>query len=245
MTPPTQTVEASPRAEPLIEALSRASGLPLDAFKPDHVSRQVERALRNEAVNDTEALTRRLDRDPDARSRFRASVAISVSGTRRDPAQFELLEREVLPAIVEREGAVRVWSAGCADGSELYDLGELLERHDVLGRSFLLGSDILERNLRTAAAQERAATSPAVRARVRWERRDLVSEQPPPGNWRLILCRNLAIYLRPEVRDALHRKLAGALACGGYLMLGRSERVANPDAIGVEPAGANVYCKPL
>lgn len=241
MTAPAPTAAAPPRAEPLLDELSRASGLPLHAFKPDHVSKQVERAIRGEAVNDTEALARQLGRDPDARRRFRASVAISVSGSRRDPRQFEVLEREVLPSIIDREGSVRAWSAGCADGAELHDLGELLEERGVLGRSFLLGSDTLEENLRMAAGQHGPTASPAVRARLRWERRDLVTDPPPPGAWSLILCRNLAIYLRPGVRDEVHGKLAESLARGGFLMLGRSERVADAARIGLEPAGPNVY----
>jgi chemotaxis protein methyltransferase CheR len=200
--------------------------------------------MRAESAGDGSALAHRLKRDPDARRRFRASVAISVSGSRRDPQQFHVLERDVLPTILEREGSVRVWSAGCADGSELYDVGGLLQSRGALDRSYLLGSDILEENLRRALKQEGTAAPAPVRARVRWEKRDLVTDPPPPGAWRLILCRNLAIYLRPGVRDDLHRKLTGALAPGGFLMLGRSERIRDPAAIGMVTAGPNVYRRP-
>ena len=237
MIPSAPTLEA----DRSVDELSRASGLPLHSFRREHVEKQVERALRSEAASDAHALARRFARDPGARSRFRASVAISVSGPRRDPQQFDLLEREVLPAIVGQEGVVRVWSAGCADGSEIYDVGELLEQRGVIGRAYLLGSDILDENLRIAMGQDGPTAGPSIRARVRWERRDLVSDPAPPGAWRLILCRNLAIYLEPQVRDALHRKLAAALARGGFLMLGRSERIADPAEAGLVRTGANTY----
>lgn len=242
MTPPAPITEAAPSQ---VDELSRASGLPLHAFKQGHVTKQVERALAKESASDSGELAQQLGRNPGARSRFRSAIAISVSGNLRDPRQFELLERDVIPTIVEPDGAVRVWSAGCADGSELYDVGGLLQRRGVIDRVYLLGSDILEENIRRASGQDGPTATPAVRARVRWERRDLTSEPAPPGAWRLILCRNLAIYLRPEVRDGLHRKLAGALARGGFLMLGRSERIADPAAVGLEAAGPNVYRKPL
>ena len=74
---------------------------------------------------------------------------------------------------------VRVWSAGCADGSELYDLGGMLEAAGELERSYLLGSDILEENLQRARAKQCAVANPPVRARVRWEQRDLATEPAP------------------------------------------------------------------
>src|SRR5438034_1358786 len=68
--------------------------------------------------------------------------------------------------------------------------------------------------------------SSELRAHICWERRDLLRAGAAPGKWRLILCRNLAIYLAPEPKRALHERLAGALARGGVLLLGRSERIS-------------------
>ena len=231
----------APAHEASLDLLSRASGLPLRVYKPEHIGRQVEAALRSEMVSDADEMAALLARSFEARQRFRRAIAISVSGQLRDPQQFALLNEEVFPQVIERDGMVRVWSAGCADGSELYDLGAMLEAAGELGRSYLLGSDILEENLQVARAKRSGVASPPVRARVRWERRDLASEPAPPGRWHLILCRNLAIYLRPEVRDGLHRKLADALAPRAFLMLGRSERIGNPTSLGLEPVTATVY----
>ena len=231
----------APAREKSLDLLSRASGLPLHAYKPEHVERQVEATLRSEGAPDTEEMAAMLTRSLATRHRFRKAIAISVSGHLRDPHQFALLRDEVFPEIVEREGLIRVWSAGCADGSELYDLGEMLQEGGELDRSYLLGSDILEENLVAAKAKQGWAANPQVRARVRWEQRDLATEAAPPGNWHLILCRNLAIYLRPEVRNELHGKLASALAPGGFLMLGRSERIGDPASLKLESIAPNVY----
>ena len=231
----------APVREESLDLLSKASGLPLHAYKPEHVERQVGATLRSEGAPDTEEMAAILTRSVAARRRFRKAIAISVSGHLRDPHQFALLRDQVLPEIVARDGMIRVWSAGCADGSELYDLGGMLEGAGELGRSYLLGSDILEENLSSARAKQSSIANPAVRARVRWEQRDLATDGSPPGHWRLILCRNLAIYLRAEVRDELHGKLAGALAPGGFLMLGRSERIGDPASLGLDPVAAHVY----
>jgi chemotaxis protein methyltransferase CheR len=219
--------------------------LKLGIYRSDHVDERVRRALERERVRDELALARWLRADAAARTRFRRSIAVSVSGLFRDPAQFDLLE-ELLPPLLDGRRRLGVWSAGCADGSELYTVGILLGRLDALERSFLLGSDLLEENLAVARCGvyggERMPD--AVRSRVRWEQRDVVSDGAPGGSWRLILCRNLAIYLAPDAKRALHETLAAALAPGGVLLLGRSERIAALSELGLEPAGRNAYRKP-
>ena len=152
--------------------LARATGLELSGYRREHVEERVRRALERERVSDVRALAVLLARDPDARARFRRAVAISVSGLFRDPAQFELLEDVLLPRLVESGRRVSVWSAGCADGSELYSVAVLLERLGVMEGALLLGSDLLDENLARArrGVYEGVVFPDDVRARLRWER---------------------------------------------------------------------------
>jgi chemotaxis protein methyltransferase CheR len=222
--------------------LSEASGIDLSAFRRDHVADRVLQALEREDVADEAALARLLQSSSAARARFRRAVAVPVSGLFRDPAQFELLRRDLLPPLVASGRRLRVWSAGCADGSELYSAALLLDRLGALDRAFLLGSDLLEENLARARRGVYGERTMAVtlRARARWEQRDLVND-PPRGKWSLILCRNVAIYLGAGAKAALHASLADALAHAGVLLLGRSERIGDPEALGLTVAGPNAY----
>ncbi len=224
-------------------ALSAAADLDLSAYRERHVQERIQRALEREHMSSVAGLARLLRADADARRRFRRSVAVSVSGVFRDPAQFELLERELLPPLAAAGGRIRVWSAGCADGSELYSVALLLVRLEALDRSFLLGSDVLEDNLEAARRGVYAgvAAPESIRQRLRWERRDLVRAGPAPGKWQLVLCRNVAIYLAPAARHALYRGLADALARGGVLLLGRSERLTDPRGLGLELTAPHAY----
>jgi chemotaxis protein methyltransferase CheR len=221
-----------------LSALARASALPLTSFRSEHVAQQVERACRREQVDGPEGLARALGRDGEARRRFRRSVAISHSALFRDPEQFELLEEVLVPRLLSRSSRLSIWSAGCSDGAELHTLGLVLQRMGVLERSLLLGSDLLEENLALARAGD---YPPEIRTRMRWERRDLAADGPPPGRWRLVVCRNVAIYLEPEARRRLHTTLASALAMHGILLLGRSERLIDPGSLGLRPAGPHAY----
>ena len=64
---------------------------------------------------------------------------------------------------------------------------------------------------------------------------DLLHGPPPAAAHDLVLCRNTAIYFAEPVRDELHRRLAHSLRPGGYLVVGATERIADPRAIGLEP----------
>jgi chemotaxis protein methyltransferase CheR len=232
------TVEAG------MSELARATGLALDGYRLEHVGERIRRALQREGVPDERSLASLIARDEEARSRFRRSVAVSVSGLFRDPAQFDLLESTLLPQLIDSGRRVSVWSAGCADGSELYSVAVLLQRLGVLDRALLLGSDLLDENLALARRGIYEGMSfSTLGARVCWERRDLVREGATPGKWRLILCRNLAIYLAPESKRLLHERLAGALARGGVLMLGRSELISSPEQLGLRRVAPHAYVK--
>ncbi len=221
-------------------ALERAAGLDLGSYRREHVEERVRRALEREGVRDTHELARLVAADPDARSRFRRSVAVSVSSLFRDPAQFRLLEETILPPLVAAGRRIRVWSAGCANGAELYSVAMVLDRLGALERSFLLGSDLLVENIERARAGIEGVPD-ALQARTRWEQRDIVREGAPGGGWHLVLCRNLAIYLTEAAKSALHRVLVGALARNGVLMLGRSERLGDPRGIGLELIASHTY----
>lgn len=221
--------------------LERVSGLPLTTFRDEHVEEQVARACRRFEVADATALARVLRADDAARRRFRRAIAISYAAMFRDPHQFALLETELLPRLLVGPGRISAWSAGCSDGAELYSLGVLLERLGALDRALLLGSDLLEENVQVAHAGAFDGVSEAVRARVRFEQRDLVADGPPPGRWRLVLCRNVAIYLGGAARRTLYANLTEALARRGILLLGRSERLIDPAAYGLRAIAPHAY----
>jgi len=224
-------------------ALARVAGLELKAYRESHVEERLRRALAREGVADAHELALLLARDKEARSRFRRSIAVSASGLFRDPQQFELLERELLPPFVERGRRIHVWSAGCADGSELYSVALVLQRLGGLKRSFLLGSELLEENLERArrGVYDGVDVARGLSARIRFEQRDLLVDGPPPGKWNVVLCRNVAIYLARAAKQELHELLANSLARGGLLMLGRSERLADARGMGLEQVAPRVY----
>ncbi len=119
----------------------------------------------------------------------------------------------------------------------------MLQRLGALARSRLLGSDLSAG--RVELARRGAMVSAAVRLEacpvLRWERRDLLREPPPPGAFDLVLCRNVTIYFEPPAQRAVYVKLAAALRPGGVLMLGTCEQLLAPGQFGLAAAGPHLY----
>jgi chemotaxis methyl-accepting protein methylase len=182
-------------------------------------------------------------------------MAIKVSRFYRNRASFDLLRASVFPALAAAPRPARIWSAGCGCGEEPYSLAMLLDEAGAAGT--VEATDIDPAALDAAAhglyAPESVAELPeelrrrylvpinarrpllaaarALRERVRLERHDLLGGAAPgAGEFDLVSCRNVLIYLQGEVREQVFRTLLRALRPGGYLFLGEAEWP--PEALG-------------
>lgn len=203
-------------------------------------------------------------RDPAAHAAMASlinEVTIGESYFFRDPEQMQLLRTQLLPELIARkrrsDRTLRIWSAGCSRGQELYTLSMLLS--DLLPdashwRLELLGTDInqhflaeakqgdyIDWSLRctSATARDRYFTpsarghrvTDAVRERCRFRELNLVSgEAPwPPMGQDLILCRNVFIYFDDPTIVQVMERMATVLDPQGVIMVGAADRI--PDGV--------------
>jgi chemotaxis protein methyltransferase CheR len=223
--------------------LADACGLPLGAYRRDHVRSMVVRTMRREQVPDLPALIALMDEEPDVRLRLRRAITVATTGLFRDPTQLRWLDAEVMPSLTAGAKHLRAWSAGCAAGEEAFTLAMMLEWQGMLARSEIFGSDILAELLAEGdAGMVGGARIPAnLRGRVKWDLRDLTSGGAPGSDFDLVLCRNVMTYLTPVAAETVSQTLAGALAPGGVLVLAREERVEDPVALGLTEIAPNAY----
>ncbi|HTK55814.1 MAG TPA: protein-glutamate O-methyltransferase CheR, partial [Gemmatimonadales bacterium] len=94
----------------------------------------------------------RLKRDPAEMEKLKDALTINVTRLYRNPETWERLRTLVLPGLLaQREGAVRVWSAGCSSGEEPYTLAMILAeeaermgKHSWVGKARIVATDIDE-----------------------------------------------------------------------------------------------------
>ncbi|HVY48947.1 MAG TPA: CheR family methyltransferase, partial [Minicystis sp.] len=184
-------------------------------------------------------------------------ILIKVTHFFRDAEVFEVLKKEVFPAILRRRRAadtpVRVWVPGCATGEEAYSIAiVLLELSSEQRASVpiqIFATDVSEPAIETARAgvypenialdvsQERLRrffVKGAKTYTINKSVRDVcifahqnVTRDPPFSRLDLISCRNLLIYLEPTLQKRVMPMFHYALKADGYLLLGASETIGN------------------
>jgi chemotaxis protein methyltransferase CheR len=182
------------------------------------------------------------------------ALTIHESSFFRDGRPFEHL-RGLLPKLAAERPAgerVRIWSAACSTGQEAYSVAMLAA--EAFGpaaptRVEIIGSDISGEVV--ARAREGAFTQfevqrglpiralvthfvqdgarwrvrPELRAMLRFEERNLLTDCGALGRFDAIFCRNVLIYFDPPTKTRVLDMLAGLLAPGGVLYLGAAETV--------------------
>ena len=253
----------------LCELVRRLCGVDLLQYKRGQMERRVRTFAQRRGTPDLTAYGARLKADKEELDAFLDRVTINVSHLWRHEDQWTALGRQILPELAEN-GRVRCWSAGSSYGAEAFTLAAVARDSGVGGtesRVEILGTDLDRRMVERArtgrftAEDARTAppgllkkwfepaddggwqAKPELVRMTRFEVGDLLRMSVPTGRYDLIMCRNTVIYFNEEVRDALHVRLAGALAPGGYLVVGTSERVADPRALGLESPFHFIYRK--
>jgi chemotaxis protein methyltransferase CheR len=173
----------------------------------------------------------------------------------RDRQPFDLLTAQALPALAKARAdkkRLRIWSAGCSTGQEVYSLAMLFAEDPLKWQGWtidILGTDVsgtvvdrarsgtysqfeVQRGLGIAQMIRWfeecdggwRAVEP-VRKPVRFQVHNLLEPPPHPGQFDIILCRNVLLYLSADTRAQAFDRLASAMAPDAVLMLGAGETV--------------------
>ena len=239
----------------VIALMREHTGMDFSGYKEGTLGRRVHRRIGLRRMTDMDAYMRILQAEPAERELLRKDILIGVTSFFRDEQAFAALEENIIPRLfADRDvaDAVRVWVPGCSTGEEAYSVAMLLlERREAAGsnvpiRVFAtdanedaieaaragvysdssLSTVPMERIARffEAAPSGRYTVAPRLREVVTFATQDLVVDPPLP-KLDLICCRNVLIYLTPNVQRALLNRFHFSLKPSGYLFLGRTESV--------------------
>lgn len=259
---PGVVVPVTAEAELFFESLLGQAELPLRAYRARSLVRRLPACLRFLRVATAEEATRKIAREPKLALAALNVVLLGVTEFFRDRAVFENLQRTVLPELLERHARLRVWSAACSEGQELYSVAILLAEAERLNDCELWGTDCREEAIEQArsgvfaretvegdmdpawrakyfnCSRTLATIDGGVRGHARWRVADLLSETER-GPWHLILWRNMAIYLESQAAEDVWLRLCNELAPGGYLVTGKADHL--PKWLPLERVAACVY----
>ncbi|MDI3270731.1 MAG: protein-glutamate O-methyltransferase CheR [Bacillota bacterium] len=255
----------------LQQKFKELTGIDLSAYKDAQMARRLETFLQREKEASFYTLARRLERDGDLLQRLKDYLPINVTEFFRNPDRYQRLREKVIPELRQRYGKLFLWSAGASIGAEAYSLAILLLElgRDGKGTNHqILGTDIDEGALSAAKKGEyprallkhvteaqlasffEASGKDLFRVRrdvkrlVTYQRHDLLAD-PYPKGVHLILCRNVVIYFSEEAKEKVYRQMGESLAEGGYLLLGSSESIWQPQRFGLQLVEPFLYQKKM
>ena len=238
----------------ILTVLRSGTGHDFFQYKKTGIGRSIERRMSQLQIADPEIYAHYLEEHPAEAQWLVNDLLINVTRFFRDPEAFATLKQDILPQLFadkSKRSVFRVWVAGCASGEETYSVAMLLCEHmDETGQEFkvqLYSTDLDQ----DAIAFARAGTYPPdivhdveparlqrffvkvkTGYRVKKEIRDVatfavrnVITDAPFTRLDLVSCRNLMIYLEPEVQSRLISTFQLALRPGGALFLSPSESI--------------------
>lgn len=234
--------------------LRTKTGHDFSAFKTNTILRRIGRRMGLHQIDDHETYVRFLRENPGEADVLFRELLIGVTKFFRDMESFDVLEKSVLPGLLERleQGATfRAWVPGCSTGEEVYSLAmvlrECLEKTPQQTHLQLFGTDIdsfaidkareglFPAGIAADVGEERLKrffTPEGDLFRIRKEIRDCavfsvqdVLRDPPFSRLDLLCCRNLLIYLNTEAQKKLLPLFHYTLKRDGILVLGSSETI--------------------
>ncbi len=238
----------------LFALLQKENGVDFTGYKPNTIIRRVERRMSINQIDKLPDYVRYLQRSSAECKALSKEFLISVTRFFRDPEAFDYLQQNILPILLTDKPAnaqIRVWVAGCATGEEAYSLAILLQEYmEQAGRHLdvkIFATDLDKEALEYASQGyypasivadvfperlqkyfvkkgENYEISRQIRSMVVFAHQNIIKD-PPFSKIDLISCRNLLIYLQPELQKKVLATFQFSLKPGGYLLLGTSETV--------------------
>src|SRR5437667_1208179 len=272
--PSSEPLATDPEArDQILRMLHGKSGIDFTLYRQTTISRRLARRMMIHGVDTLGGYLRYLEAHPSQVHALCNDLLVNVTRFFRDPEAFQILQRSVFPSIVKERPAdapVRVWAPGCATGEEAYSLVIVLL--EFLGDAAsavpiqLFGTDVSEiaivkartgiypENIEldvTAARLRRFFVKLDGQHQVRKAVRELcvfarhnLATDPPFSKMDLIVCRNVLIYLEPELQKRVLSVFHYALKDPGFLLLGVSETVGPlADFFSVVDKKQRVYAK--
>jgi len=238
-------------------------GIQLDGSKGYLIETRLAPLMRETSSSNFADLYSKAKADPTNKLRKKVIDAITTQETSffRDTTPFELIRHKILPDLIDKRSKmsgnghpipIRIWSAACSTGQEVYSIGIAakevlvdLNRYDVR----VLGTDISDKAVAQASyghysklemdrgmapdkmpkyfAQEGQSWKirDEIRALATFKTMNLLEPFVLPCRYDIVLCRNVAIYFSEQDRIHLFKSISKAMVPDGYLIIGSTESI--------------------
>lgn len=225
----------------------RMSTINLTAYKEKQMKRRIDSLIKKNNYSDYKAYVDGLKTNDKLYKEFINYLTINVSEFYRNPAQWQVLETDIIPYLLKNSQNLKIWSAACSTGDEPYSLVMVLSKQMPLSKIRIIATDIDRQVLEKAKMGLYSAKSVAglpkeyvtkfmtkigdsykvndeVKKCVDFKQHNLLKD-PYPKDCDLIVCRNVLIYFTEEAKDQIYKNFNLSLKNNGILFVGSTEQI--------------------
>lgn len=244
----------------------RLTRIDLNAYKERQMKRRIDSLIAKNHCNTYKDYIALLKKDKVLFDEFVNYLTINVSEFYRNPDQWKILEKEILPELLKKTSMLRIWSAACSTGDEPYSLAMLLSKFMPLSRIKIIATDIdlqvLDKarmglyNVKslkglpeeflkkyfTKVNDQSYQINDEIKKCVDFKQHNLLKDIYPTM-CDLIVCRNVLIYFTDEAKNEIYKKFNASLKQNGCLFVGSTEQIIQPDKLGYQTTRPFFYQK--
>ena len=189
----------------------------LDAYKEKQMKRRIDTLIAKNKITGYDNYVAALKKDNRLFEEFVNYLTINVSEFYRNPEQWQIMDREIIPDLIKRFGKnLKIWSAACSTGDEPYSLVMALSRHLPLNQIKIYATDLDKQVIAKAKTglyvEKSIASVPddfkkkyftkvgpsyqisnEIKSRVEFKEHNLLKDTYPT-DYHLIVCRNVLIH---------------------------------------------------
>jgi len=246
---------ADSELQSLIHLIKNVHGFDFGNYSMASFKRRISRIMDLEKLNYFD-LSDQLVNDEAYFDHFLAEVTVNITEMFRDPTFFKSVKEHIIPYLKSYQH-IKVWSAGCSTGEELYSFAILFNEEQLYDRSFFYGTDInqdvlihakegiydlqkmklysenyLQLGGNKSLANYYTAKYDAVTLIRKLKKNVLFSvhnlvSDGAFNEFQLISCRNVLIYFDAELQEKVIKLFYESLANFGFLCIGSKESIRN------------------
>lgn len=236
----------------------------LNAYKQEQLNRRINSLMSRIGISTLTEYKKLLTSNIEEKQRFLDFITINVTEFFRNPELFKELKKN-LEIYLENTDKLKIWSAACSIGCEPYSVAMILSDINPKGKNIILATDIdntilqkakkgeyLEADLKNVSEAYRKKyfkeengkyiVDSRLKSIVTFKKHDLILDNYEK-DFDLIICRNVIIYFKNEVKKDIFKKFSDSLKQGGLLFVGATESIYNYKEFGLEKVSTFIYKK--
>jgi len=248
-----QEILSVQQLDELIDLIKKFHGFDFSCYSKASLKRRVIRIMQNKKQTFYD-LKHTLVNNQHFFQEFLDEITVNVTEMFRDPSFYKAINNQVIPYLSTYQH-IKIWSAGCSSGEEVYSLAILMNETGLREKSFIYGTDINTEMLKEARKGIYSLKKIKSYAEnyqysglkgsltdhftIMYDAATIHSELKHNtlfsvhnlvsdaifNEFQLISCRNVFIYFESELQEKILELFYNSLAPLGFLCMGSKETI--------------------